>query len=171
MLTWWNRPASTSLKSLPCAFHCSHTADNTFACDAFLCDVKLAASGLRGTAQDVCERDRARDNKENQSRDHSYGETQIKGHFCGARKARVLKECKQVNVAGNSGKLLKVAPLLLPDYISQLSVACLRLTDAWALWCLIPLRRQRAWSHTDMWYSHTTKPSLHVAQQWFLTGM
>lgn len=31
----------------------THRADNTTSCDAFLCDVKLAASGLRGTAQDV----------------------------------------------------------------------------------------------------------------------
>lgn len=75
-------------KSLPCPFHCSHTADNTFACDAFLCDVKRAASGRRGTAQDVCERDGARDNKEKQSTDHSYGGTKIKRHFRGERKAR-----------------------------------------------------------------------------------
>lgn len=69
----------TSLKHLLSFFCCSHTythtdaADNTFACDAFLCDVKLAAPGLRGTAQDVCEKDRARGNKGKRSRDRLYG--------------------------------------------------------------------------------------------------
>lgn len=40
----------------------SHTrrADNTTSCDAFLCDVKLAASGLRGTG---CLRARERETK------------------------------------------------------------------------------------------------------------
>lgn len=31
----------------------THRADNTTSCDTFLYDVKLAASGLRGIAQDV----------------------------------------------------------------------------------------------------------------------
>lgn len=63
--------ASTYLKvSYP--LQRSHTADNTTSCDAFLCDVKLAASGLRGTA-DVRERDKDRDNKEGKGENRSYG--------------------------------------------------------------------------------------------------
>ena len=37
----------------PSTFTHTHRADNTTSCDAFLCDVKPTASGLRDSAQDV----------------------------------------------------------------------------------------------------------------------
>lgn len=59
LLQWKVSVYIDSAEPFPFNTH-THTADNTTSCDAFLCDVKLAASGLRGTAQDVWEGDKKR---------------------------------------------------------------------------------------------------------------
>lgn len=90
--------------------------------------------------------------------------------FSQREKSEFFKECKQVNFVGNSGKLLKDShfPIIYQSFLWPVCVWWTALLcDAWS-----PCEGKGSLiTHADMWYSHSTKPSLHVGQQWVLTRM
>lgn len=172
MLTWWNRPASTSLKSLPCPFHCSHSRQHIRLWCIPLWRQTRCLWATRHSTGCLWEGQGQRQQREPEQRSFIWGDKD-KTPFLWREKSKIFKECKQVNFVGDSGKLLKGARFSLPCNISKFFVARLRLMDGFALWCLIPLWREREPDHTcrHVIQSRTTKPSLHAAQQWVLTRM
>lgn len=122
-----SRPLST--RPLRCSHTHAQRADNTTSCDAFLCDVKVAAPGLRGPAQDVWERERQRWRQQREQERESFirVEEDKKSYFVVSTKARLEKIDFQCGHAVNRrekggkkcpgqkvGKWLQIAGVLLP---------------------------------------------------------